>query len=546
MIESLLGLEVPPPPKEVPELPVAPRGRVSQRKRLEEHRNVEACARCHDRIDPLGFPFEHYDVIGRWRTDYGLKTRYSRGKRSYGPPVDGSAEFTSGDTVEDADQFRKLMREGRQELFVRGFARKLLTYALGRGLTAADRPVVDELDASLKRNEYRMAVVYVPIGKNLGEWTPRLTGRDYALSPTLRELSDYRDDFTVLSGLCHPRVWGGHRVEGPSFLTGADILSGTPGADFKNTVSVDQIAAERMGSTTRFRSLELIKKGGAAGSQSMLAWNREGVPLVGEQNPLTAFKRLFVDETQGEKERFSELIRRRKSVLDAVYSDFRRLEKNVGKRDREVLDQYATSVREVELRVRRDEDWSKKPKPRIGTKPPKDIPDGGIKDRGAHMRSMFDIMTLAFQTDSTRIITYGVKDSGVPLTEAGINVAHHGLSHHGKNPDKLKQLAKIDRFHVKQFGYFLRKLKETPDVGGGSLLDNSMTLYGSGLGDGSAHLHKNLPLLLAGRAGGRLKPGQHVAFEKNAPPLTNLFVSMLRHMDVPVESFSDSTGALSV
>lgn len=165
MMESLLGMEVPPPPKEVPELPAAPRGRVSQRKRLEAHRNVEACARCHDRIDPLGFPLEHYDVIGRWRTDYGLKTRYSRGKRSYGPPVDGSAEFTSGDTVADADQFRRLVREGRQDLFVRGFVRKLLIYALGRGLTLADRPVVDELVASLKRNEYRMADLIVEIAK---------------------------------------------------------------------------------------------------------------------------------------------------------------------------------------------------------------------------------------------------------------------------------------------------------------------------------------------------------------------------------------------
>ncbi|MGB0580922.1 MAG: DUF1552 domain-containing protein [Limisphaerales bacterium] len=417
---------------------------------------------------------------------------------------------------------------------------------LRAGGVALALPWLESMSHGADAAPNRMAVVYVPIGKNLGEWIPKTTGRDYALSPTLKELADFRDDFSVLSGLCHPRVWGGHRVEGPSFLTGADILSGTPGADFKNTVSMDQIAAEKIGSITRFRSLELIKQGGSRDSQSMLAWNREGVPLVGEHNPLTAFKRLFVDETRGEKQRFAELIRRRKSVLDAVHSDFQRLEKRVGKRDREILDQYATSVREVELRVQRDEEWSKKPKPMIGAKPPKDIPDGGIKDRGAHMRAMFDIMTLAFQTDSTRIITYGVKDSGVPLTEAGVNVAHHGLSHHGKNPDKLKQLAKIDRFHLRQFAYFLRRLKETPDVGGRSLLDNSMTLYGSGLGDGSAHSHKNLPLLLAGRGGGDLKPGQHLAFDKSAPPLTNLFVSMLQRMDVPADTFSDSTGALSV
>ena len=166
VMESLLGLEAPPPPKEVPELPPTPRGRVSQRNRLEAHRDLEACARCHDQIDPLGFPLEHYDVIGRWRTDYGISTRYSRGRRQYGPPVDGAAEFTSGDSVAGADDFRVWLRKDRQELFVRGFVRKMLTYALGRGLTLADRPVVDELVESLKRNEYRMSDLIVAIVKS--------------------------------------------------------------------------------------------------------------------------------------------------------------------------------------------------------------------------------------------------------------------------------------------------------------------------------------------------------------------------------------------
>ncbi len=389
----------------------------------------------------------------------------------------------------------------------------------------------------------RMGVVYVPIGMNLGAWIPKATGRDYALSETLTEIAAHRDDFTVLSGLCHPLAWGGHRVEGPSFLTGADILSGTPGADFKNSVSMDQVAAERIGSQTRFSSLELIKKSGSAGSQSLLAWNREGTPLPGEHNPRAAFERLFIDESEGEKAKLANLIRRRKSVLDAVLDDFHRLEAKVGQRDREVLDQFATSVREVELRVSREEEWSRKPRPKLDVQPPENMPDGGIRDRGAHMRAMFDIMALAFQTDSTRVITYGVKDSGVPITEAGVQEAHHGLSHHGKNPEKLAKLAKIDRFHLKQFGYFLQKLKGTPD-GAGSLLDNCALLYGSGLGDGSAHSHKNLPLLLAGRAGGKLKPGQHLAFGEDAPPLTNLFVNMLDWAGAPVESFGDSTGTL--
>ena len=156
-----------------------------------------------------------------------------------------------------------------------------------------------------KKRPCRIAAIYVPIGMNLGAWIPKETGRGYELSETLQVVGDHREDFTVLSGLQHPRVWGGHRVEGPSFLTGADILTGTPGADFKNTVSMDQIAAERIGSQTRFPSLELIKKGGSAGSQSMLAWNREGMPLPGEHNPLTAFQRLFVDETKGEKDKLA-------------------------------------------------------------------------------------------------------------------------------------------------------------------------------------------------------------------------------------------------
>ena len=415
----------------------------------------------------------------------------------------------------------------------------------GAGI-ALSLPWLEAMAENGESRPCRMATVYVPIGKNLGEWIPKQTGKNYELSATLKELADLREDFTVLSGLCHPRVWGGHRVEGPSFLTGADILSGTPGADFKNTVSMDQIAAERIGSQTRFPSLELIKRSGSNGSQSMLAWNREGVPLVGEHNPLAVFKRLFINETENEKGAFADLVRRRKSVLDAIRGDYRRLESKVGKRDREILDQFATSVREVEIRIQRDEEWSQKPKPEIDAEPPEDIPDGGIRDRGAHMRAMFDVMTLAFQTDSTRIITYGVKDSGVPITEAGVNEAHHGLSHHGKNAEKLTKLAKIDRFHVKQFGYFLQKLKETPDAGGGNLLDNSAILYGSGLGDGSAHSHKNLPLLLAGHARGNLTQGRHLAFPDDPPPLTNLFVSLFELMNIPVESFGDSSGRLPI
>jgi hypothetical protein len=390
----------------------------------------------------------------------------------------------------------------------------------------------------------RMAVILTPIGMNMDTWTPKTEGTDFEIPETLAPLEELRKDFSILSGLCHPKSWGAHAVEGASFLTGADILSGTPGCDWKNTISMDQLAAERVGHETRFGSLELMKRG-SGGRQFTLAWSREGVPQPAENNPAAVFDRLFTDANAEERSRLDEHFRKRKSILDLVRADYKRLEGRVGKNDRETLDQYATAVREVETRVRRAEDWSHKPKPRIEAPRSPSLRDGGESDRGAHMRMMADVMTLAFQTDSTRIITYSVCDSNSEIVGSGLKDSHHGLSHHGGNPEAKKKLTVVDRFHVEQLAYFLKKLKATPDAAGGNLLENSMVLYGSGLGDGSRHTQKDLPILLAGHARGGIKQGAHRRYPSNVTPLSNLFVAMLRQMGVAVDSFADSTGPLA-
>jgi len=399
-----------------------------------------------------------------------------------------------------------------------------------------------DADAAKAGPPCRIAAVVTPIGKNMNTWTPKTEGAGFELPATLESLADLRQDFSILSGLCNPRAWGGHLVEGASFLTGADILSGTPGYNWKNTISMDQLAAEHVGHLTRLPSLELLKKGSGT-KQHSLSWSREGVAQSGESDPTAVFDRLFLEGSAEDKKQLASLYSKKKSILDLVREDYKRLEGRVGKRDKQLLDQYATAVREVERRVKLAEEWSKKPKPKINGKRPKPVRDGGVKQRGPHMRAMMDLMVLAMQTDSTRIMTYSLCDSGAVIPESGIKEAHHGLSHHGNNVEKLKKLTKIDQFHVKQLAYFLKKLKDTPD-GGGNLLKHSMVVYGSGLGDGSRHSLKDLPILLAGHGCGKLKQGFHHKYESNMTPLSNLWLVMLQKIGLEIESFSDSTGTL--
>ena len=404
-------------------------------------------------------------------------------------------------------------------------------------------PMLDAMALPTRKPPCRMTAILTPIGMNMDTWTPKTEGA-FELPETLTPLADFRQDFSILSGLCHPRTWGGHDVEGASFLTGADILSGTPGCTWKNTISIDQLAAERIGHETRFASLELMKRGSGARNFT-LSWSREGVPQPAETDPAAVFDRLFVDESSGEKGRTEALLRKRQSILDLVRSDLKRLEGRVGQADREKLDQYATAVREVETRVHRAEEWGQKPRPKTDAKRPDSQRDGGEKDRLAHLKTMLDLAVLAFQTDSTRIVTYAMCDSNAEIPGSGLKESHHGLSHHGGDEEKKKKLTQLDRAHVAVLAHFLGRLKETPDGEGGNLLDNSMVVYGSGLGDASRHTHKDLPILIAGHARGGFKQGAHRRFPSNVTPLSNLFVAMLRQMGVETDSFADSTGAFT-
>lgn len=419
------------------------------------------------------------------------------------------------------------------------------TFLRGMGAAVA-LPMLDAMApaAQAAKPPCRMAVFLTPIGMNMDTWTPKTEGPGFELPETLTPLADFRQDFSILSGLCHPRSWGGHEVEGASFLTGADILSGTSGCSWKNTISMDQLAAERVGHETRFPSLELMKRGSGT-RQFTLSWSREGVSQPAETDPAAVFDRLFLDETAGEKERMEALLRKRQSILDLVRSDLKRLEGRVGRADREKLDQYATAVREVEQRLERAEDWAKKPRPKTEGKRPAALRDGGESDRLAHLKTMSDLMVLAFQTDSTRIATYSMCDSNAEIVGSGLKDSHHGLSHHGGDEGKKKKLTQLDRAHVAQLAYFLGRLKATPDGAGGTLLDDSMILYGSGLGDASRHTHKDLPILLAGHARGAFKQGAHRRYPSNVTPLSNLFVAMLRQMGVAADSFADSSGVFS-
>ncbi|PQO45880.1 DUF1552 domain-containing protein [Blastopirellula marina] len=392
----------------------------------------------------------------------------------------------------------------------------------------------------------RMICCYVPNGVNILEWMPENDGAGYKLSPTLEALSSHRDDFTVYTGMGHPNSKGGHSGA-DTWLTGAD-LAATPGSDYTNWVSADQIAAEHHSKQTRFGSLQLSDSSGtgSAGHSHTLSFNRRGTPVPAENSPKRLFERLFVPESAGDRAATLQRYAEQKSILDSVLDEARALHKKLGKKDQQKLDQYLGSVRETELRVERMEEWIDVPKPEIDAK----FLQLGSKSHDAHDRPMWiDVMMelsyLAFVTDTTRVITYEWSREAGGLGGGGEN--HHELSHHGGDAGMLKKLGVIDRFHLSRLNRFLDFLKETED-GEGNMLDHTMVLYGSGMnsGKGGEHSPKNLPLLLAGGQGLGLRHGRHVAYDENDhPPLSNLLLTMIQKMGVETDSFSDSTGTLT-
>ena len=401
----------------------------------------------------------------------------------------------------------------------------------------------------------RMAFLFVPNGIRVSDWTPNTEGYGFSLPSILQPLSSVRDDVLVLSGLTHDKGRsngdgpGDHARSASVFLTGAQPRK-TDGENIRSGISADQVAAQAIGDQTRFASLELgCEPGRSAGGcdsgyscaySSSISWASESTPLGKEVNPRLVFQRLFGNSDSAIADKAaSERNALRKSILDYVSDDTRRLQSKLSRNDQRKLDEYLTGVREIERRIDRAENEPIE-SDLVDYPSPKGIPD----DYREHLRLMCDMMVLAFQTDSTRIATFMFADAGSNRNYRHIDVpdGHHDLSHHGGDDVKLAKISRINRFHVEQLAYLLQRLKSVPE-GDGNLLDHSMIVYGSGLSDGNRHNNENLPILLAGKGGGTIDPGRHVVFPTETP-LNNLYLSLLDRMGAPVDFIGDSTGRL--
>ncbi len=376
----------------------------------------------------------------------------------------------------------------------------------------------------------RMIAINVGLGLHGPNIIPTSDGRDFELTPYLKAIGKHRDSFTVFSGVSHPEVGGGH-LSGKSYLTAARHPNS---AGFKNSISIDQFAAEQLGSETRYGSLSLTSSGPG------LSWSRAGVEVPAESRPSYVFKKLFLAGKPQEQAAQLQRLQDGQSVLDVVMGKAKSMSKRLGNRDKEKIDQYFDAVREAELRLAKAEAWAARPKPTVDVKPPRDETDSTkIVER---MKLMYDMMHLAIQTDSTRFITYYFTGFNAVPTTPGVDIDYHNLSHHGKDPAKIEQLTIIETEVVKALGNFLTKLSERNE-NGQSLLDKTMVLFGSNLGNASSHDTKNMPMLLAG---GGFRHGQHLAFDRgNNYPLPNLYVSMLQRLGLETESFASSTGIMT-
>jgi len=396
-----------------------------------------------------------------------------------------------------------------------------------------------------------MAFLYVPNGVNMADWTPQQEGSDYQLPAILEPLAGVRQKLQVLSGLTadtarpHGDGGGDHARALSAFLTGSQAFK-TDGTNIRLGVSVDQAAAARIGDRTRLSSLEIgIESGAMAGNcdsgyscvySSTMAWRSATQPLPKEVNPKLVFDRLFAADQSPDRVRRDA---RRRSILDFVREDLRHLSLQLTVNDNRKLDEYFTAIREIELRIERAEKL-----PPVKT-PDYPAPSGIPAEYETHLRLMCDLLTLAFQTDVTRVITFVLANEGSnrPYPFIEVPEGHHDLSHHGNDAAKKEKIRKINLFHMRQLAYLLEKLNGVQE-GDGTLLDHCMLAYGSGIHDGNAHNHEDLPLLLAGGGCGTLTPGRHMKFATETP-LSNLWLSMLDRMEVSWDRLGDSTGSLA-
>lgn len=401
----------------------------------------------------------------------------------------------------------------------------------------------------------RAAFVYFPNGAIPSAWWPDGEGKTFEFSRTLQPLAALGQQLQILGGLDHlnatpgPDGGGDHARANGTFLTGVRVKK--TATDIRAGISIDQVMARQAGHLTRFGSLELTcdagRNSGACDSgyscayQYNLSWSSPTTPLTPEANPRLVFERLFGAGSPGERAaHLQQRLQKQRSILDFVLEDARDMQRRLTARDRDKLDQYLTAVREIEERIHKAGELG------TGKEPLVAAPSGLPSDYGEHVRLMFDMLTVAFQTDSTRVATLLLAHDGSnrSFSEIGVPEGHHDLSHHFNDPEKIRKVQEIDLWYVKEFAKFLQKLESTKDLDGHSLLYNSMIVYGGGNADGNRHTHVNLPIILAGAGGGSFQTGRYTRFQSK--PATNLFLSMADRMGLQgVERFGDSTGMLT-
>jgi Protein of unknown function (DUF1552) len=444
--------------------------------------------------------------------------------------------------------------------FLRGLGACVALPAFGSALTSKMLSAVVSPEAQLATTAtgapLRTAFVFFPNGAIPSRWWPAGGGgSDFALSATLQPLEAMRRHVQILGGLAHLNAnpgkdGGGDHARGNGvFLTGVRLNKSA--TDIRAGISIDQVIANHVGHLTRFPSIELCcdssrksadcDSGYSCAYQYNLSWQSPSTPMPPESNPRLAFERLFGTGAHGERARNSQRrMMERSSVLDFVMADARKMQKSLAVRDQEKLDQYLTGIRDVEKRIQRAEQFGPNVDPDQAT------PVGIPAHQAEYVELMYDIMLLAFQTDSTRVATFVLGHDGDnrSFSEIGITEGHHDLSHHQNNPERVEKVAQIDRWYAEQFARFLARMDAIPDVDGNSILHNSRIVYGSGNADGNRHTHENLPLLLAGAGGGKFHGGRFV--QHGAQPLSNLFLNLADTAGVTgLARFGDSTGRLS-
>ena len=393
----------------------------------------------------------------------------------------------------------------------------------------------------------RLGYVFMPMGCDQSRWTPRSEGNLDKLSPILDSLAPVKDQTAIFTNMqLKPAYPGSHATSNSSFLSAAKAKV-TESSDYYLGTTADQLAAQQIGQQTQLPSLELAMdllqvvgqcdNGYACVYQNNLSWSSPTTPLPAEAHPRIVFESLFGEG--GTPEERQTALRKRASLLDSIIGDMKRLKRGLGVNDRSRVSDYLDSIREVERRIQKAEtDTKDKPMPDL------DRPMGVPAAYADHARLMFDLQLLAYQGDITRITTFQIarETSNRSYPEIGISDPHHPLSHHGDNPEKIEKMSKINAFHVSLFAEYLERLKNTPE-GNGSLLDNVLLLYGSGIGNPNVHNHSNLPIIVAGGAAGGMKGNRHIRYEKPTP-LANLHLSLLDKVGVKIDQFGDRTGKI--